>query len=354
MSILSKIKTGRNGRAQKVVIFAPEGFGKSTLASRFPSPLFLDIEDSTSQMDVKRLTREHLPDLETFESALTELCKSDFQTIVVDTIDWLEQMAVEDIVSEAKSDKIKGVEDFGFGKGYVFLKDRMTITLAKLDRCVQAGKNVVLLAHSKVNKFEPPDGVGPFDRYELKLSKHVAPLFKEWADALIFGNWKTQVREKDKHDAGQQFKGVGGKERQMYCNRCAAWDAKNRHGMADVEKWEIETIEKAFRHAGAAWLGEPALGAQSTTKEAPKPAPIEDSDDQIPMAHATDAQNPEDKALYDICNPHANAIQAHLLAQGKIQPGQSYFNVDAAYKARILKFPDRFLTAVKAATKGGI
>ena len=42
-------------RPQKVVVYGPEGIGKSTFASHFPDPLFLDIEDSTSQLDVKRI-----------------------------------------------------------------------------------------------------------------------------------------------------------------------------------------------------------------------------------------------------------------------------------------------------------
>ena len=48
------ITSGIQARAQRVVIYGTEGIGKSTLASQFPDPLFIDTEGSTSNMDVKQ------------------------------------------------------------------------------------------------------------------------------------------------------------------------------------------------------------------------------------------------------------------------------------------------------------
>ena len=42
-------------KAQKVIVYGPEGIGKSTFASKFPDPLFIDTEGSTTQMDIARL-----------------------------------------------------------------------------------------------------------------------------------------------------------------------------------------------------------------------------------------------------------------------------------------------------------
>jgi len=340
MSILSKISSGKKGRAQKIVIYAPEGFGKSTLASQFPSPLYFDVEGSTAQLDVDRIERADLPDLRAVETALSEVAKvRPCQTLVVDTVDWLESMALDAIVADAASPKIKGVEDFGYGKGYTLLKERVTILLSRLDAVVSAGITVVLLAHSKVTKFEPPDGEGAYDRYELKLTKHVAPLIKEWADALLFGNWKTQIREKN----SGKLQGVGGRERLMHCNRAAAWDAKNRHGLAEVEKWDISTVERAFRSVGAPW-GQPAAAP------APVAEPVVESagDDEIPGV-----ENPAPKAapagnteLERVCASHEEAVNAYLIRQKQIQPGQTFRDVSPSYAARVVKNPAGFLKVV--------
>jgi hypothetical protein len=350
MSILSKISSGKKGRAQKIVIYAPEGFGKSTIASRFPAPLFLDVEGSTAQLDVDRIERSDLPDLRAVEAALAEIVKArPCGTLVVDTVDWLESMALDAIVADANSPKIKGVEDFGYGKGYTLLKERVTILLSRLDAVISAGITVVLLAHSKVTKFEPPDGEGAYDRYELKLTKHVAPLIKEWADALIFGNWKTQIRERD----GGKLQGVGGRERLMHCTRAAAWDAKNRHGLAEVEKWDIATIERAFRAASAPWgIPEAAPKAAPAPRYADRvtpqghpeeiPAPAADTDDEIPGV-----ENPAPKVvnaeLERVCAPHEDAVNAYLTRQKQIQPGQTWRDVSEAYAARVAKNPAGFL-----------
>lgn len=43
--------------AKKVVVYGPEGIGKSTFASKFPDPVFIDTEGSTNSMDVARLPK---------------------------------------------------------------------------------------------------------------------------------------------------------------------------------------------------------------------------------------------------------------------------------------------------------
>ena len=50
-----QITRGKRARAQKVVIYGPEGIGKSTFAAEFPNAVFIDTEGSTDNMDVARL-----------------------------------------------------------------------------------------------------------------------------------------------------------------------------------------------------------------------------------------------------------------------------------------------------------
>ena len=49
------ITKGVIAKAQKVVIYGPEGIGKTSIASQFPNPVFIDTEGSTNNMDVLRV-----------------------------------------------------------------------------------------------------------------------------------------------------------------------------------------------------------------------------------------------------------------------------------------------------------
>lgn len=49
-----KMIRGKQPGAKKVVVYGPEGIGKSTFASKFPDPVFIDTEGSTKDMDVAR------------------------------------------------------------------------------------------------------------------------------------------------------------------------------------------------------------------------------------------------------------------------------------------------------------
>lgn len=51
------ISSGRIAKPQKVVVYGPEGIGKSTFAAQFPDPVFIGTEGSTYHMDVKRTNK---------------------------------------------------------------------------------------------------------------------------------------------------------------------------------------------------------------------------------------------------------------------------------------------------------
>jgi hypothetical protein len=52
-----EITSGINDKPLKVVVYGPEGIGKSTFAAQFPEPLFIDTEGSTDFMNVRRLPK---------------------------------------------------------------------------------------------------------------------------------------------------------------------------------------------------------------------------------------------------------------------------------------------------------
>ncbi len=225
------ISSGVIKSRQKIVVYGPEGIGKSTFAAQFPKPLFIDTEGSTKKLDVNRFRDKPtswsmLKNYVEYVKQNPEVC----DTLVIDTIDWAERLCVESIlVSHNK----KGIEDFGYGNGYTYVAEEIGRFLNLLQELIDKDIcNVVLTAHSQIKHFEQPDESGSYDRYELKLGKkttsQTSPLVKEWADMILFANYETFAVAADKE--GKKFKGQGG-QRVMYTAHHPCWDAKNRDGL---------------------------------------------------------------------------------------------------------------------------
>lgn len=305
-----QIITGRIARPQKAVLHGPEGLGKSSFASRFPSPLFLDTEGGTHHLDVARLPAPQSWDEVT--KCITALANEDhpFKTLVIDTADWLEKLLVAHVCRQANK---ASVEDFGFGKGYVIVAEEFAKFLASLEPLLRRGMHILFLAHSTVRKFESPDQAGSYDRFELKLSRQVAPLLKEWADLVLFANYVTKIAE---NESGRK-RGVGGRERTMFTTHSAAFDAKNRHSLDERLPFTFEAIAGVF-------------GVQAKPVEA---APATPQDTTV-------------EKLGKLFDGREDDVNAFLLARQQIKGDQTWRDIPSDYAQRVLAKPDDFLSAV--------
>lgn len=233
------ISKGKRQLPYKVVIYGAEGIGKTTFASKFPAPIFIDTEDSTARMDgVDRF--DGIKNLDEVILAIKTLKEEDhgYQTLVIDTFDKLELMINDKVCEEQK---VTGIEAIGYGKGYTYVAEKVNKLLGALDALRMAkGMNIVIVCHAQMRKFEQPDEMGAYDRWELKLSKKAAPMVKEWADMVLFANYKTFVI-KD----GSSNKAQGGK-RVMYTTHNPCWDAKNRDGLPDQCEFDFAPIAHLF------------------------------------------------------------------------------------------------------------
>lgn len=221
-----------------------EGIGKSTFASRFPDPLFIDVEGGTAQMDVRRVekpqTWDELIAIVNEVAATPDICK----TLVIDTADWAEQLCVAHI---CKKHKQNSLEAFPYGRGYTILSEEFARFLSACDKVINAGINVAIVAHAKIRKFEQPDEMGAYDRWELKLTRQVAPLVKEWSDLLLFANYQTVVVTSETN-----IKKPSGGKRVMYANHHTTLDAKNRFGLPDVMGLDFANIAHLFSKSSPA------------------------------------------------------------------------------------------------------
>lgn len=339
-----KITRGKIASAQKVVIYGPEGIGKSTFAAQFPDPLFIDTEGSTKNMDVARMDKPSswtmLKNQIAYIKANPAVCK----TLVIDTIDWAEKLCVEDICAlHGKS----GIEDFGYGNGYVYEMEEFGRLLNSLEEVVNVGVNVVLTAHAQLRKFTQPDEFGEYDRWELKLGKKtgslISPLVKEWADILLFANYKTVAVAAD--DKGKKFKAQGG-ERVMYTEHHPCWDAKNRHGLPAILPFDYRQITHIFSAVQpAAPVDTPAKRAMDKLCNTAPPtssAPAEDLTDKL----VEDSEPPKTVNIPDgIPQALSDLMQQNSVDEEEIRLAVSqrgYFPFDMP----IANYPPDFISGV--------
>ena len=267
------IARGAKARAQKVVLYGPEGIGKTTLAAGFPDPLFVDVEGGTSHYDVARVDPAPASWQALMETVRAVKAERPCATLVIDTADWAEDMCMRGLCAE---NKWSSIESPGYGKGYTYLAEEFGRLLDALSDVAEAGVNVVVCAHAQMRKFEQPDEAAAYDRWELKLQKKVAPMLKEWADAVLFLNWKTTVEVVGE---GKSAKGKARNARRtMFCQHHACWDAKNRWGLPAEVPAEYASIAACV----------PALGAAP----APSPAPKASAVPAVPAARSAEPALP--------------------------------------------------------------
>ena len=283
MSGVLNITRGRRQAAVRGTIYGDEGIGKSTIATQFPAPLVLDTEDGTHHLDVARVS---VHDWKTLTLAVTELAVNPqgFQTIVIDSADWAEKLLIEWLL---KTSGKKSIEDFGFGRGYTMLAEHWTRFLASCDVLVSHGINVVWVAHSCVKRVSPPDQTDGYDRYELKLTKQVSPLLREWCDLLLFCTYKMKLVE----GGDGRLKAQGGKERVMHAEHSAAWSAKNRFGLPAEMPMHIDQLESIFSGPAPAPVGAAPHRAKTAPAVQGPAAGLEETLQDLIKRHIADAKS---------------------------------------------------------------
>lgn len=234
------ITKGKQKTAIRMCCYGAEGIGKSTFASQFPDPLFIDVEGGTKQLDVARFPQPQTWNelLEMVDAVIEE--PSACKTLVIDTIDRAEMLLTAQLLKEGNVDSIEKYGG-GYGKGYTALAERFNKDLLmRLDKLIAKGVHVTLIAHAAMRKLESPDEP-PYDRWELNTSKKISPLVKEWTDILCFMKYEQVVVEENGRN-----KAKGKAKRVMVFNHRPTCDAKNRYGLEDDLPLSFEPLRAIY------------------------------------------------------------------------------------------------------------
>lgn len=224
---LNSIKRGQDIRPPRIFIFGVEGIGKSTFAAGAPNPIFLQSEDGQGALDIARF-----PMVETIENvreAIGTLYQEahDFGTLVLDSADWLEQIVAREI--EAKHD----AKELAYGKGALKQAEIWQELLAGFNALRNdKGMSIILIGHCQIKRFDSPE-TEPYDRYTPKLQERSNALVREWADAVLFANYRTVVKKSEVGFNKEVARGITTGERLLFTTEKPAYMAKNRYALPD-------------------------------------------------------------------------------------------------------------------------
>ena len=215
----------------RLLLYGVPGLGKSYFASKFPKALFVDLEGGLNQIDCVKTPR-----IKSYEEFL-EACKifketPEYTTLVIDTVDILEQLIWRKVCKDGNSKSIEEVGG-GYGKGYTIAQEMFLKILNSLD---ETGKSYILIAHEQQKNISEPDK-NPYDKYLIKLNQKTASLLTARVDGVLFCTWEIKVNR-------EAEKATSTGKRICITSQSASCTCKNRYNLAVTEELNDELINK--------------------------------------------------------------------------------------------------------------
>lgn len=231
-----KINKGIQVGPRKVMVYGRHGMGKSSWGASAPKPLVIQTEDGCKDIDVHK-TEVHatfesfMEDLEYLRSG--EVGKVPYNSLVVDSMDWLEKLIHQRVAS---AQGVESIGDIPYGRGFDSALEYMRDVLRLLGIIQRKhDMHVVLVAHASIQKFDDPSS-DAYDRYTPALhlnskGKGVCMEVMEWCDEVFFLSEKVLIRKEDAGFGQKKIKAMSSGERILHTVSCPAFDAKSRLDM---------------------------------------------------------------------------------------------------------------------------
>ncbi len=187
-----KVVKGQALTAPKLMIYGLSGVGKSSLASQLEKPLFLDFEGGLNYLGVDR-SAQYIK-LEDFYKDLVELYhaaeggKKEYETLVIDSVDWLVRKVVEQAAGIDKNnlEMTLNKSNGGYGNGKAVLENHIRAKLLPLLVALnKVGYGICLIAHADRKTLMDEDGIDT-DRVAPKIDVNTMNIFVEWSDNVFY------------------------------------------------------------------------------------------------------------------------------------------------------------------------
>ncbi len=232
---MKDLRTRRADDPPRILIYGPPKIGKTSLAAEFPAPVFIQTEEGTpGGLELESWQADSFDIvIEALAALYTE--PHEFKTVVIDSLSALERLVWAETGKRGddKGSSKTRIEDFGYGKGYVYALNVWQEVLDGLNALRRDfSMNVVLIGHSKVDRFDDPDTVS-YSRYKVDLHDKASEMMNREMDAIFCIKTDVTIQEEDLGFKKTRSRAAGGLSRWIYCNGRASHVAGNRYDMPD-------------------------------------------------------------------------------------------------------------------------
>ena len=150
-------------RPFKVIVFGDPKVGKTTLACKSKNAAMIDLENGCPHIKIpKKLVNTYDEAINAMDGA----AKSNFDTIIIDSLTYLEKLMFQKIAKEAGK---KNIMDIPFYKGFETASSEFDVFLQKM-HILNKTKNIICIAHAQTNRVSDPE-LGEYDEISPALHK---------------------------------------------------------------------------------------------------------------------------------------------------------------------------------------
>lgn len=242
ISLKSIQKGGDRSKPPMLLVYGTPGIGKTTFAASAPNPVFIRTEDGLGNLEV-----DAFPKAECWQDvmdAMATLYAEDHQysTVAIDSLSALEPLIWREV---AAKDGKSNIEDFGFGKGYIYAMDYWHQFLDGVVAMRDKGIIPIMIAHSDTVRFDSPE-TEPYDRYQIRMHKRAFHLMYERCDIIGFANYQVSTTKADAGFNKKVTRGIEVGERQLHLVEKPAYVAKNRYSLPEQVPFTWAALQAAL------------------------------------------------------------------------------------------------------------
>ncbi len=243
MSFLDSLSKGIVKKPLFMILYGPQGVGKTTFASKADGVVFIETESGSNNLDVTR--GKKMATFKEIRDAINDLRKDrhNFKTLVIDSLTNAEALLHQAI---CELDKVKTIDlaQGGYGKGYTLANtwwgEMIKDLIALRD---EREMNIICIGHSIIKAFNCPMLLQPYDRYIMQMNEKAAALWMREVDFVGFTNYEIflKIGQTEKKN-----KAMGDADRILYTQRQPGFEAKNRLGLPSEMPLDFDVFKKAI------------------------------------------------------------------------------------------------------------